>query len=349
MTAAAISAAFATQAAACDNLGSPFMGRLMRLCATQGWPDGAVTDRIYGWSGDLGPSGQSVPLRLAGALHALHLQGNATLAQVYPPRCTDDVTLWAAVAKVLVSEEAAILRWLDSPPQTNEVRRSAPLIALGHWLADRYALPLRCSELGASAGLNLHWDDYALEIGGQHFGPATPALTLAPDWTGPLPPAARPQVSARAGVDLNPLDPRDPDDTLRLQAYLWPDQPDRLALTQAAMANARTPIAKGDAIDWLSNRLDHHAGQTHLVYTTIAWQYFPAAVQAQGAAMIHAAGQTARKDAPLAWFGMEPDGAGPGAALTLRLWPGDLTFALGRADFHGRWVHWTPDQTTKKD
>ena len=46
---------------------------------------------------------------------------------------------------------------------------------------------------------------------------------------------------------------------------------------------------------------------------------------------------------------MEPDGAGPGAALTLRLWPGDLTFALVRADFHGRWVHWTPDQTTKKD
>ncbi|TDK41408.1 hypothetical protein [Antarcticimicrobium luteum] len=29
-----------------------------------------------------------------------------------------------------------------------------------------------------------------------------------------------------------------------------------------------------------------------------------------------------------------------GSALTLRLWPGDLTIELGRADFHGRWVRW---------
>jgi hypothetical protein len=349
VTTAAIRAAFSAQAAACANLESPFMAQLMRLCATQDWPAGAVTSRIYGWTGDLGPSGQSVPLRLAGALHALHLQGDPTLGQVYPPRSTDDAMLWAAVAKVLVSEETAILRWLDSPPQTNEVRRAAVLIALGHWLADRYALPLRCSELGASAGLNLHWDDYALVFGDQEFGPATPALTLAPDWTGPLPPDTRPQVTARAGVDLNPRDPRDPDDALRLRAYLWPDQPDRKALTQAAIANAGTRITKGDAIDWLAGQLDHQPGQTHLIYTTIAWQYFPAAAQARGAAMIQAAGQMARADAPLAWFGMEPDGAGPGAALRLRLWPGDLTFAMGRADFHGRWVQWHPVQTEKKD
>ncbi len=325
------------------------MERLMRLCATQAWPAGAVTDRIHGWTGDLGPNGQSVPLRLAGALHALRLQGNTTLAQVYPPQAYDAATLWAAVTEVLVSEEAAILHWLDSPPQTNEVRRSAPVIALGHWLTDRFGLPLRCSELGASAGLNLHWDDYALAVGGQSFGSAAPALMLRPDWTGPLPPQTQPLVSARAGVDLNPLDPQSPADRLRLQAYLWPDQPERLALTEAAIANARTPITKGDAIDWLTGHLDHHAGQVHVLYTTIAWQYLPVALQERGTAMINAAGRTARDDAPLAWFGMEPDGARPGAALTLRLWPGDLTFALGRADFHGRWVHWNPVQTSKKD
>jgi hypothetical protein len=26
--------------------------------------------------------------------------------------------------------------------------------------------------------------------------------------------------------------------------------------------------------------------------------------------------------------------------VTLRLWPGDKTLDLGRADFHGRWVDW---------
>ncbi|MFN3664338.1 DUF2332 domain-containing protein [Yoonia sp.] len=230
--------------------------------------------------------------------------------------------------------------WLDTPPQTNEVRRSATLIALGHWLADLYNLPIRCSELGASAGLNLHWDDYALQIGDQTFGPATPALTLSPDWTGTLPPATRPQVTARAGVDLNPLNAIH--DALRLQAYLWPDQPGRLALTRAAMTTAQTPITKGDAVDWLADQLTHTPGQLHLIYTTIAWQYFPQDRQDAGLAAIRAAGQTARDDAPLAWFGMEPDGHGNGAALTLRLWPGDLSFAMGRADFHGRWVQWSP-------
>lgn len=56
--------------------------------------------------------------------------------------------------------------------------------------------------------------------------------------------------------------------------------------------------------------------------------------------MIETAGTTATADTPLAWFGMENDGGTHGAALTLRLWPGDLRFELGRADFHGRWVEW---------
>ncbi len=32
---------------------------------------------------------------------------------------------------------------------------------------------------------------------------------------------------------------------------------------------------------------------------------------------------------------------GVGAAITLRIWPGNVTLQLGRADFHGRWVQWT--------
>jgi hypothetical protein len=39
---------------------------------------------------------------------------------------------------------------------------------------------------------------------------------------------------------------------------------------------------------------------------------------------------------------MANDGRPPGAALTLRLWPGDQRFALGRFDFHGRWLDWGP-------
>jgi len=56
--------------------------------------------------------------------------------------------------------------------------------------------------------------------------------------------------------------------------------------------------------------------------------------------LIAAAGAVATKDSRLDWFGMENDGGERGAALTLRLWPGDHTINLGRADFHGRWIEW---------
>ena len=342
MTPAAVRQAFDFQSKACADLGSPFMGRLMALLNARDWPAGPVTDRIFAWQGDLGPRAESVPLRLAGALHALVLQGHDGLAAVYPPQEVTDDALWQAVGASLQTHAAAIDAWIDSPPQTNEVRRAAVLIAAGHWLADRFGLPLRTSELGASGGLNLHWDSYGLQIGGDMFGATDPVLTLRPDWTGPLPPLRRPQVTTRAGVDLNPLAPSDPTDALRLQAYLWPDQPDRLTLTRAAIAVAKTPVDRADAIDWLAGRLAHQDGTLHLIYSTIAWQYFPTAKQAEGAVMIAAAGARATDRTPLAWFGMENDGGTKGAALTLRLWPGDLTIPLGRADFHGRWVNWTP-------
>ncbi len=340
MIPAHVAAAFQQQSVACSNLGSPFMGQLMRLCATQNWPAGPMRDRIFGWTGDIGPASQSVPLRLAGALHALHLTGNATLGKVYPPETVDDDTLWHAVSIVLQQEATHLDRWLDSAPQTNEVRRSATLIAIGHTLADRFDLPMRTTELGASGGLNLHWDDYAMIAGEKRFGPARAALTLQPEWSGSLPPDARPKVTARRGIDLNPLDPADPNDALRLQAYLWPDQPHRLALTRAAIAAAKTPVSQGDAVAWLTERLDHEAGTLHLIYSTVAWQYFPKAAQERGTRAIEAAGAQATPDTPLAWFGMENDGAGRGAALTLRLWPGNVVFDLGRADFHGRWITW---------
>ncbi len=296
MIPAAIQEAFLDQSDACAALGSPFMGRLMALCGTMDWPAGSVTDRIFAWQGDISPRGQSVPLRLAGALHALHLQGHAVLGAVYPPQTATDADLWDAVSATFLSEADHINTWLESAPQTNEVRRSATLIAVGHLLAERFGLPIRTSELGASGGLNLHWDAYRLQIGDQKFGADDPVLALTPDWRGPMPPTAKPTVAARAGVDLNPLDPRNPAHALRLQAYLWPDQPERLALTRAAINAADTAVSKGDAIDWLAPRLAHIPGQTHMIYSTVAWQYFPAEKQAQGTKLIQQAGATATQD-----------------------------------------------------
>lgn len=328
------------QAESCAGLGSPFMARLCQLLAERLQPDTPLTRRLFDWPGDLGPSAASVPLRLAGALHALVLQGHPGLGAVYPPHAPADEALWLALVNALHTEANAIDAFLDSPPQTNEVRRSAALIAIGHWLAARHRLPFVLSELGASAGLNLLWDRFALQTKAGHLGPADPVLTLTPDWRGPLPAQIPLTVTERAGCDLNPIDVTESVQRLRLLAYLWPDQPQRRLLTEAAIAAAPPLPERSDAIDWLATRLSPRSGHLHLIWTTVAWQYFPRQSQTRGAELIEAAGARATADAPLAWASYEADGQSPGAALTLRLWPGDLTIPLGRADFHGRWIDW---------
>lgn len=340
-----LTAAFQEQAESCAALGSPFMARLLTLLA-KNWPSQSALDRrVASFEGDIGPAGHSVPLRIASALHALVLAGSdKALAEVYPPRAASEQTLREAVLAALDRHEAFILKWIESPPQTNEVRRAAALIAGAQVAVQHANLPIHLSELGASSGLNMHWDSYALDIKGRRFGQSMPAIILAPDWQGAPPPAGRtPQIASRAGVDLNPLDPRRNDHLMRLMAYLWPDQPERLKLTRAAASVAGTPPAQGDAIEWLNDRLlTAPQGRLHLIQHTVAWQYFDKASQKRGKALIEAAGARARPNRPLAWLSMEADGdtGAEGAALTLRLWPGDLRLDLGRVDFHGRWVDW---------
>ena len=331
------------QAEACEGLGSVFTGQLCRVIAAHITPDTALMRRLLDWPGDVSARGDSVPLRLAGALHGLVIEGIAPdLAALYPPNpAPANDALWQAVSTALDMHQARINHWLDRPPQTNEIGRSACLIAAAHWLTARHDLPIVLSELGASAGMNLNWDHYALQAGPTRLGPADPALTLSPKWTGSAPAQAQVRVAARRGTDLTPLDVSDPGDALRLQAYLWPDQPERLARTRAALRLPPPPVDQGDAADWLETRLAQpFEGHLHLIYHTIAWQYFPQHTVARATKAIEAAGAAATDKAPLAWLRMESDGTPPGALMDLRLWPGDLHFELGRIDFHGRWVDW---------
>ncbi len=340
--------AFEVQAVNCERLGSPFTTRVLRAVPALLDRRTPLGRRVLDWPGEVGPSGASVPLRLAGGLHALALMG-APLAGAYPPAEPDDAALRAALAQALAGHAGHLDAWLDRPPQTNEVRRSAALIPAAHLLTARHGLPLALSEVGASAGLNLHFDRFALEAPGFRCGPAEPALTLTPEWEGPPPPDAAPRIAERAGCDIAPLDPSDPADLLRLRAYLWPDQPHRRALTDAAAAAATTRVERADAVDWLRRRLaEPRPGHLHLIFHTIAWQYLPAQARAEGWAAIEAAGARATPDAagaratpdaPLARLSMESDGRAD-AALTLTTWPGGGTEALGRVDFHGRRVAW---------
>jgi len=180
--------AFRDQAKACRALGSPFMHRLFTLLADD-WPGGtqlaAACDRM---DGDPGPAGVSLPLRIGGGLHALRLGGDAALDAVYPPAEPGETAFRTAILDALRRHDAFLTDWISSPPQTNEIRRSAALIPAARAASERFGLPIRLSELGASGGLNLMWDRFALIGPGWQVGPADAVVTLAPDWDGPPPP-----------------------------------------------------------------------------------------------------------------------------------------------------------------
>jgi len=314
------------------------MGRLMGLFADRLRPGTAIADLVLNWPGDPGTNADSVPLRLAGALHALKLDGLA-LTEVYPPATPSDDILWDAVEATFQSHEKRLLHWLKRPPQTNEVRRSAIVLASLAEVARRYpGRDVALFELGASGGLNLLADRYQLKLPGLTLGPANATVVLSPDWTGPLPHTHLPTVTERRGVDLAPLDPTKPSDRLRFLAYLWPDQADRQNRTELALAEAtRTPVRldAADAAVWLESALDQPVTDSlRVIFHTVAWQYFPDATKARAKAAFSLV------KTPTVQIGMEADDATPGAAITLTDWPSGTSTALGRADFHGRWITW---------
>jgi hypothetical protein len=333
----------ARQAASSAMMGSPFMAALLSLLSERLTQGTAVGARVLGWQGPAGSKDDALALRLAAGLHALVLSGrDPDLAAHYPPARLNEAALWPAVVAALDRHDGHLMAWLDSPPQTNDVLRAAPLIAAAHWLTATFDLPIALTELGASAGLNLLWDQFALQVGGEVFGPEAAAIVLDPVWRGPPPPKARPVVVDRLGVDLNPLHPEG--DQLRLLSYIWADQAARLQRTRAALDLARRmppPVVPGEAADWAERRLARPMpGHLHILYHTIAWQYFPGATRARILAALDRAGADATDDAPLAHLWVEADQSSPGAQIGLTLWPGALRLDLGRADFHGRWVNW---------
>jgi hypothetical protein len=303
-----------------------------------------VGRRILEWPGSPDARFDAVPLRLAGGLNALVRRGALPeLAMLYPPNALPDgAALWAEVAKALAHPE--LDAWLDSAPQTNEVARSAALMAGLMAAVGPRGLPVSLFELGSSAGLNLVLDRYSYALGGVAAGQPGAALHLEPEWRGPSPSPAPVQVTRRRGVDLNPLDVTNPSDQDRLLAYIWPDQAARVAriTTAIAIAAADPPtLDREDAAGWTERHVRPEPGVLTVVMHSIAFQYFPSETQARIAAHLASVGATAAAEAPLAWLRLEEDGRfGPGPSLLLTQWPGGAERRLARGSAHGIWVEW---------
>jgi hypothetical protein len=200
------------------------------------------------------------------------LAGTApTLAAHYPSVGGDGDAEAAWVAfRALVAERMEELRpLLDRPVQTNEVGRSAVLVAGYQAVAAATGLPLRCLEIGTSGGLNLRFDRYRYGAWGD------PESAVAFDVR--LPTDVAVDVVERRGCDAEPVDPTTEDGRLTLLSFLWPDQAARLARTAAAIEIARqvpADIEQADAVEWLERVLAEPAdGVATVVCHSVVAQY----------------------------------------------------------------------------
>ena len=112
-------------------------------------------------------------------------------------------------------------------------------------------------DVSCSAGLNLSVDRVGITYSnGQSLGDPSSPVQLSCSVVGgrPVPTRALPEVVARVGIDLDPVDVTDPDDARWLRACLWPDRPERIAKLEAEIAlAAEAPplLLPGDAVEVL--------------------------------------------------------------------------------------------------
>ncbi len=341
-----VTAAFGNQVAYCTAAGATVTARVvaaLRDLLERG-EGGELLARIRGWQG--APLADALPLRIAGGIHALLLSGAAPqLGAIYSDQAGANDA--AIIAAALHAHEAALLPWLDGPPQTNEAGRSANFIAAMLWLAEQGLPPrFQCLEIGSSAGINLMLARYHYDLAGVEVGPEPGAMRFAPVWQGNPPPSRAIEIVSTKGCDVAPVDLTDPAQALRLKAYIWPEHTvrfERMAAAVVEAAKAAPDLVQMNAADFVEVELagPQQAGTTRVLMHSIVWQYVPAEQQARVTAAMEAAGAAATTERPLAWISLEANRVLHLHELVVRHWPGiGEPQLLARAHPHGATIEW---------
>lgn len=292
------------------------------------------------------PRGSALALRFMGAVHRLVLRGEGPgLAPFYRSVGGSEGPdgAWEPFRRLLESHIDRLRDEVMRPVQTNEVGRAGALVGGFLSAAERFGLPLRVLELGASAGLNLRWDHFNYEARGERWGPADSRVRLCDFDTPPTPPfGIQAVVAERRGCDKNPLDPNSEEDRLTLLSFVWCDQAWRVRRLRAAFeVAAQVPAAvdRANAPEWLEEQLVREPdGVATVVFHSIFMQYLTEADRERTLDVLHQAGATATEKAPLAWLRMEP--AGDHADVHLTMWPGGDERLIAHSGFHGAQVQW---------
>ena len=226
----------------------------------------------------IAPRGQRRPNLILAAVHYLLLDGaDDPLADWYPtvnrgaPQPTVDP--YPEFRRFVFEHLEELAPMLASrSTQTNEVNRSCLWFAAWRAAATDVAdMPLALMEVGASAGLNLLADRYRYDFGDRiERGDRSSEVRLTCELRGRVPPldAPLPRIVARHGIDLDPIDVRDPDALRWLRACVWPEQPDRHARLDAAAKTAASDppsVIRGDAVDEVADVIEAFPLDAHVV------------------------------------------------------------------------------------
>jgi len=336
------------QARACRALGSPLYACLLGHAAEDLLAGGPTADVLDGHLTDRGPS--VLALRMLGGAHALALSGAAPeLAGFYPSAGgTADpgpggAYAWQALRRTLGGHRDVVREWLGRPPQTNEVGRAAALLGGLRHAAAEAALPVRLVEAGASAGLNLRADSFHIAGDAGGYGDPSSPVVLRGAWQGQPPPAARLEVTGRTGGDADPIDATTPEGRLRLTAYVWPDQADRLTRLRGGLALAAALPAdlRRESVAATVARTTLADGSWTVLWHSVVRQYLDPGERAALAQRVSALGAAATPSARFAYLHLEPS-TDRGFLVTLTTWPGGRERVLGTAAAHGIPVIWAP-------
>lgn len=319
-------------------------------------------------------AGQARPVLWLAALHELVLRSPETPAARWYPSVvgTDRLPIgdpWPDVRRtVLEHRDELVERISTHGTQTNEVNR-AVYVALGLAAAayDTRERPLALVELGASAGLLLAVDRYAVRVdspaGEVVLGdPASTVPCAGLDRSGKVAALgswvfALPPVRGRVGVDLDPVDLADDDAVRWLEACLWPEVPGRVERFRAArdLLRVQQPsVLRDDMVDGLpaavaQARSQAGAGAHVVVFSSWALTYVDPSRRTDLEAEVRS---LAGGCEALSWLTAEPPACAPGieppsgvdaggTVVGLRRWRdgrerGPVT--LGTCHPHGAWV-----------
>jgi hypothetical protein len=225
-------------------------------------------------TGLLGPGWLSRPLagvRLLAGVHDLVLAGavpqlEELMSQPHPDAAPagGDV-LWNTARQAIFDHPDQMRAAVQWPVQQHGPDRARHLLS---GLAMLGQPRVRVLELGACAGLALLADEYRWQGPDWAWGASNSPVGFAIDCP-PPPPGL--QIVERAGCDIAPVDPGNPEMARRLHAFLPPELSQAHTDLDAALAIAASRprlVERAGAQEWLERQL---LGQAPLGVHTVVW------------------------------------------------------------------------------